>query len=68
MEPVPQAEWAPARLAARCAFLQVTMGNHRLGEGLINTCRHIIRDGRLCVGPFLDDTETTCGLWERRHR
>ena len=38
----------------------------RAGAGLLNLCRHIIRDGRECVGPFLDDTETSCGIWELR--
>ena len=59
-----QDEYVPTRFAAKCAYLQMTMGSHRLGQGLINICRHIIRDGRECVGPFLDDNETTCGLWE----
>lgn len=36
----------------------------RPGGGLKNICQHIIRDGRECVGPFLDDHETDCGLWE----
>ncbi len=53
------------RYAARCRYLQVTMGP-RAGSGLLNLCRHIIRDGRECVGPFLDDTETSCGIWERQ--
>ncbi len=56
----------PLRIAARCLYLQVTMGDLRRGPGLVNICRHIIRDGRECVGPFLEDTETTCGLWEAR--
>ena len=51
------------RYAARCQYLQMTMGT-KAGDGLVNLCRHIIRDGMTCVGPFLDDTETTCGLWE----
>lgn len=55
------------RLAAKCAHLRVTMGD-RAGGHLVNLCLHIIREGRECVGPFLDDTETTCGLWERRDR
>jgi len=58
----------PLRLAARCLYLQMTMGDHRRGQGLVNICRHIVRDGRECVGPFLDETETTCGLWEERPR
>lgn len=51
------------RLAARCKYLRMTMGI-RAGENLVNLCTHIIRDGRDCVGPFLDDHETHCGLWE----
>ena len=51
------------RLAAKCAFLRMTMGE-RAGAGLVNLCQHIVREGRECVGPFLDDHETTCGLWE----
>ena len=57
-------EHVPTRFAAKCVYLQMTMGSHKLGQGLINICRHIVRDGSECVGPFLDDTETTCGLWE----
>ena len=53
----------PPRLAARCLHLRVTMGE-RAGGNLVNICQHIIRDGRDCVGPFLDDHETSCGIWE----
>lgn len=41
----------------------MTMGD-RPGTGLVNICQHIVRDGAECVGPFLEDTETHCGLWE----
>jgi hypothetical protein len=51
------------RYAARCVFLRMTMGSTP-GGNLVNLCQHIVRDGRECVGPFLDDTETACGLWE----
>ncbi|MGE5596730.1 MAG: hypothetical protein ACM3S1_11935 [Hyphomicrobiales bacterium] len=51
------------RYAARCRYLRMTMGNTP-GGNLLNLCTHIVRDGRECVGPFLDDTETHCGLWE----
>jgi len=54
---------APPRYAARCRFLRMTLG--RAGGGqLVNLCQHIVREGSECVGPFLDDAETTCGLWE----
>lgn len=52
-------------LAPRCAFLRTTLGSEP-GSGLLNVCRHIVRDGSECVGPFLDDTPTTCGLFEPR--
>ena len=51
------------RYAAFCAPLRLTFGATP-GEGPINLCRHIIRDGMPCVGPFLDDHETDCGFWE----
>ncbi|MEX2080594.1 MAG: hypothetical protein WEC33_03175 [Dehalococcoidia bacterium] len=60
MEPPP-----PRRFAARCRFLRVTLGE-RAGGNLLNLCQHIVREGRECVGPFLDDTETDCGLWEQK--
>jgi hypothetical protein len=43
----------------------MTFGNTP-DAGLLNICRHVIRDGSICVGPFLDDTETHCGLWEEK--
>ena len=27
-------------------------------------CTHIVREGADCVGPFLEDVETSCGLWD----
>ena len=53
------------RYAAQCRYLQMTFGNTP-DAGLLNICRHVIRDGSICVGPFLDDTETHCGLWEEK--
>lgn len=53
------------RFAAQCRYLQMTFGNTP-DAGLLNICRHVVRDGSLCVGPFLDDTETHCGLWEEK--
>jgi hypothetical protein len=52
----------PLQYAARCRYLRVTLGTP--GGNLLNLCQHIIREGRECVGPFLDDHETDCGLWE----
>ncbi len=53
----------PLRYAARCRFLRMTLDSKKVG-GVVNLCQHIVRDGADCVGPFLDDTETACGLWE----
>ena len=52
-------------LAAKCLYLRTTLSSTP-GAGLSNLCTHIIRDGRDCVGPFLDDHETSCGIWEPR--
>lgn len=51
------------RYAARCRWLRLTFDERTPGE-LANRCAHIVREGLRCVGPFLDETETTCGLWE----
>ena len=53
----------PPRYAARCSFLRMTLDSRRMGT-VVNICTHIIRDGSECVGPFLDETETDCRLWE----
>ena len=62
--PEPNADPQPP-YAANCRYLQMTFGG-KPEEGLINICRHIIRDGSRCVGPFLDDTPTVCGIWEEK--
>jgi hypothetical protein len=51
------------RLAVHCAHLKRSAGPRR-GEERSAVCLHVIREGRECVGPFLDDLGTTCGLWE----
>lgn len=63
----PRDDTPPPRYAARCLHLRVTMGE-RAGGHLVNLCQHIIREGRECVGPFLDDHETSCGIWEPKGR
>jgi len=27
-------------------------------------CNHIVREGKDCIGPFLENLETSCGLWD----
>lgn len=53
------------RTAARCRFVRMTL-DREYGEGVRNLCQHVVREGRDCVGPFLDEWETDCGLWELR--
>ncbi len=53
----------PPHYAAFCAYLKMTLDSRQIG-GVVNLCTHVIRDGSGCVGPFLDDHETTCQLWE----
>lgn len=52
------------RFATDCRFLQRTFDSSRI-DSFVTRCRHIVRDGTDCVGPFLDEAETACGLWER---
>jgi len=52
------------RLAADCLFLRRTMDLSRREEPLVTLCTHPVRDGFECVGPFMDDMPTPCGLWE----
>lgn len=53
----------PPHYAARCAFNRMTLDSARIG-GVVNVCQHGAREGMECVGPFMDDFETTCGFWE----
>lgn len=59
----PERRWR--RTAARCRYLKMTL-DRTVTDGVHNLCLHIMREGRDCVGPFLDDWETSCGLWELR--
>ena len=58
MPPDPEPQYA-----ARCLYLRMTLDSKRMGT-VVNICTHVIRDGSDCVGPFLDETETNCGLFE----
>jgi hypothetical protein len=53
-----------ARLAADCRHLRRTIDSARADGPLVCLCVHPVRDGFDCVGPFLDETPTACGLWE----
>ena len=43
-------------------FLKRAIEAGRLEQSTV--CQHTIREGKECVGPFLEDLETECGLWE----
>ena len=55
---------APLRLAADCRFLRSTIEPDRRDGPLVNYCTQPFRDGFHCVGPFMDEVATECGLWE----
>jgi hypothetical protein len=52
------------KLAVHCQFLRRTIEPGRFDGQILTICQHPIRDGKECVGPFLDDIGTNCGLWE----
>lgn len=53
----------PLRLAVHCQWLRRTLEPGR-PEQVATICQHPVREGKECVGPFLDDLGTSCGLWE----
>ncbi len=58
-------EEARLHLAIQCQHLRRTIDSSRIDGPVVTLCTHTIRDGFDCVGPFMDDIPTTCGLWER---
>jgi hypothetical protein len=54
----------PAPLAVHCRYLVRSVSSERREPA--STCTHPVRDGRDCIGPFLGDLATGCGLWEER--
>ena len=51
------------RLAIHCSFLRRTI-EVGAADAFLTLCQHPIREGKDCVGPFLEDLGTACGLWE----
>jgi len=51
------------RLAVHCLYLRRTIEPGRL-EPVVTICQHPVREGKECIGPFLEDLATSCGLWE----
>ena len=50
-------------LALHCSFLKRGAINNSTDE-YIAVCEHPVRAGKECIGPFLEDLTTACGLWE----
>ncbi len=55
------------RYAAWCRYLRLTLSADEMGD-LDQHCTHMVREGMRCPGPFLEETETSCGLWEPSER
>lgn len=51
------------RLAVDCRWLRRTIDSSR-PDPYAMLCTHIVRGDKDCIGPFLDNIETNCGLWE----
>jgi hypothetical protein len=49
--------------AIHCRHLRRTLEPGRV-EQFVALCLHPVREGKECVGPFLEDLSTSCGLWE----
>ena len=56
---------APA-LAVDCRYLRRTLDASRVDGPIVCICDHPVRSGFDCVGPFIEDLPTECGLWEAR--
>ena len=56
------------RMAVECRWLKRTLDTSTPDDPFLMLCTHIIRDGRDCIGPFLENLETDCQLWEPNER
>jgi hypothetical protein len=55
-------------MAIDCRWLRRTIESGQSQNPFRTLCTHIVRDGSDCVGPFLEDMETDCRLWEPNER
>ena len=51
-------------LAIQCRYLRRTIDAGRADGPVVCLCEHPIRTGFDCIGPFIEDLPTDCGLWE----
>jgi hypothetical protein len=56
------------RLAIACRHLRRTIDSSRLDGPVVCICEHPVRAGFDCIGPFIEDLSTECGLWEPKER
>ncbi len=57
-----------SQMAIDCHWLRRTIDSSRVTDPYVMMCTHIVREGDDCIGPFLDDVETSCRLWEAKER
>lgn len=68
MSGMPNNSLSGRRLAVDCLWLKRTLETGVPDDPFRMICTHIIRDGRDCIGPFLENIETDCQLWEPNQR
>lgn len=56
----------PRPLAIDCRWVRRTIEPNRLEGPVVCLCEHPVRSGFDCIGPFLEDLPTECGLWEAK--
>jgi hypothetical protein len=56
------------QLAIDCQWLRRTIDSSFPQDPFRMLCTHIVREGHECIGPFLEDMETACRLWEPNER
>ena len=56
------------KLAIECRHLRRTIDSSRLDGPVVCICEHPVRSGFDCIGPFIEDLPTDCGLWEPKER
>jgi hypothetical protein len=53
-------------LAVDCRYLRRTIDSTRADGPVVCLCEHPVRSGFDCIGPFIEDLPTDCGLWESK--
>jgi hypothetical protein len=52
--------------AIECRHLRRTIDSGRIDGPVVCLCDHPVRSGFDCIGPFIEDMPTDCGLWEAK--